>query len=276
MGKLVTILLSCCIASLTHAQDSLWQLSLQKQLITNAVTIEKDNLHNVYLINKEGQIKKLNANLDSVGLFNNVRQYGTIYSLDATNSLKLLVYYKEFATILVLDRFLNVKNTISLRQQNIFQCSAIALSYDNMIWVYDDLEQKIKKLNDNGTVVFESTDLRLVVDGIQPPNQFYDVDGKLYFFNETNGLLCFDYYGAIKNNFGVQQVNGLGLVGNSFLSINPQKIQLQQLNTFSYKTYNLPTPLQNATKLCLGKGKLAALKNNTLYIYNYTLNEQVF
>lgn len=273
MARVIFIILCSLSISFTNAQDSLWQLSLQKQISTNAVSIEKDNLHNVYLISQAGQIKKLNSNLDSVGVFNNIRQFGNIHTLDATNSLKLLVYYKEFATILVLDRFLNVKNTINLRLQNIFQSSAIALSYDNMIWVYDDVEQKIKKLNDNGTVIFESTDLRLVVDSIQPPSQFYDVDGKLYLFNETNGLLSFDYYGAIKNNFGKQQTVGIGLVANSFISISNKKIESQQLNTFTYKTFSLPAELADATKLCLGKGKLAVLKNNLLSIYNYTIHE---
>lgn len=254
-------------------QDTLLQLALQKQIITNAISIQQDNMHNVYLISNSGQIKKLNANLDSVGLFNNVRQLGAIHSVDATNSLKLLVYYKEFATILVLDRFLHVKNTINLRQQNIFQCSAIALSYDNMIWVYDDVEQKIKKLNDNGNVVFESTDLRLVVDNIQPPKQFYDVDGKLYLFNEANGLLSFDYYGAIKSNFGKQETIGLGILGNSFISIGNQKMQSQKLNIFSNKTHNLPMVLEKASQACFGKGKLAVLKNNTLSVYNYIVNE---
>lgn len=261
-----------CIGSL-QAQDTLLQLQLIKQIPTSAINIQYDNLHNIYLINEAGQIKKLNSNLDSVGVFNNLRQYGNIYSIDATNSLKLLVYYKEFATILVLDRFLNVKNTINLRQQNIFQSSAIALSYDNMIWVYDDIEQKIKKLNDNGIVIFESTDLRLVVDSIQPPTEFYDRDGKLYLFNATNGLLTFDYYGAIKNNFGIQLYTSLGVMGNQFVSINNQKIQRQHLNTFTYKTYSLPIAMQQAKKVTLGKGRLAVLKNNIVSVYNYNVYE---
>ena len=49
---------------------------------------------------------------------------------------------------MVLDRFLNIRNTIDLRQSGIFQVSAVAQSYDNNIWVFDDLDSKIKKIDD--------------------------------------------------------------------------------------------------------------------------------
>ncbi|MEO7768060.1 MAG: hypothetical protein ABIS01_11565, partial [Ferruginibacter sp.] len=98
-----------------------------------------DNLDNIYLVNNSSnQLKKLDANGDSVGVFNNVRKYGKLFSIDATNPLKLLLYYKNFATIVVLDRFLNVRNTINLGKKNIFKVKTIATSYDNNIWLFDE------------------------------------------------------------------------------------------------------------------------------------------
>ena len=55
--------------------------------------------------------------------------------IDATNPLKILVYYREFTTIIELDRFLNIVNTIDLRNQNILQAKAVGLAYDNNVWV---------------------------------------------------------------------------------------------------------------------------------------------
>src|ERR1700757_1056337 len=80
-----------------------------------------DNLGDVYLVTANDQLKKFKANGDSIGVFNDVKKFGTLTSIDATNPLKVLLYYEDFATVVTLDRFLNVLNTINLRQQNIFK-----------------------------------------------------------------------------------------------------------------------------------------------------------
>ena len=97
-----------------------------------------DNLGNIYLLSPENQLKKLNPAGDSLAVFNDVRRYGKIYSMDVTNPLKILLYYKEFETIVVVDRFLNIINIIDLRNLNIFQAKAFGLAYDNNVWVYDE------------------------------------------------------------------------------------------------------------------------------------------
>ena len=79
-----------------------------------------DNLDNIYLITKTNQLKKLNANGDSVAVFNDVKKYGNPDYVDVTNPLKSLLYYKNYSTVVVLDRLLTQRNTINLRKQNIY------------------------------------------------------------------------------------------------------------------------------------------------------------
>jgi hypothetical protein len=103
--------------SASAQKDSLLKVSLVNSIQANAVDFTTDNL----VLSPTNQIKKLNNKGDSIAVYNDVRRYGKIFSIDATNPLKVLVYYRDFATILVLDRLLNVRNTIDLRQQNIFR-----------------------------------------------------------------------------------------------------------------------------------------------------------
>jgi len=44
-------------------------------------------------------------------------------SIDVTNPLKILLYYKKFTTVVVLDRFLNIRNTINFRKKKYFLCT---------------------------------------------------------------------------------------------------------------------------------------------------------
>ena len=132
------------VSGFVHAQtDTSFQLI--KTIKGDIVAFTVDNLDNIYLLSSTNQVKKLNANGDSVAVFNDVKKFGQATLIDVSNPLKVLLYYRDFATIVILDRFLNVRNTIDLRKHNILQVRAIGQSYDNKIWVYDEVENKLKE-----------------------------------------------------------------------------------------------------------------------------------
>ena len=147
---------------------------LLKVLKGDIVNFTVDNLDNIYILNSRNQIKKYNASGDSVAIFNDVKKFGKATLVDVSNPLKVVLYYKDFATVVMLDRFLNVLNTIDLRKQNIFQARAIAQSYDNKIWVFDELENKLKKIDEDGKLLQETPDFRLLFDRAVMPTKIFD------------------------------------------------------------------------------------------------------
>jgi len=158
VNRLLSLILiwSCTIAA--AQTDSSFQFV--KTVKGDIVTFTVDNLDYIYLLGSTNQVKKLNPNGDSVAVFNNVRRYGQASLIDVSNPLKVLLYYSDFATIVVLDRMLNVRNTIDLRKQNILQVRAIGQSYDNKIWLYDELDNKLKKIDEDGKLLWETPDFR--------------------------------------------------------------------------------------------------------------------
>src|SRR5262245_37614242 len=129
---LIYLLIAFCAHAKAQADTT---FKLQKTISGDIVAFTIDNLDNIYIMNSHNQVKKLNGNGDSVAVFNNVKKYGKATLIDVSNPLKVLLYYRDFATIVVLDRFLNVVNTIDLRKQNILQAKAIGQSFDNKVWV---------------------------------------------------------------------------------------------------------------------------------------------
>lgn len=258
MGKLVSFIFLFLQTIFLQAQFTNESV-IAKQVVDAAV----DNLQNLYLISPKGQIKKLNQKLDSVAVFNNIRQYGTIASIDVSNPLKIVVFYKNFSTILVLDRFLNVKATLDLRKQNILQASAVALSFDNFFWIYDELENKLKKLNDNGELVFESTDLRLVFNEIKPIEKIIDSEGKLYLYNKHQGLMLFDYYGAFKKKFAFLGYQNLFIKDKECIGIKDSIVEINDLNNFSSSTQELNF-LKGSSKILFYESQVYYIKNQEL------------
>lgn len=149
MSKIKTILFSflCLSASMAINAQTDSAFAFLKVIKGNYTDFNVDNLDNLYLITAGNQLKKIRSNGDSVGNFNDVKRYGNVSFIDVTNPLKILLYYKKFATVVVLDRFLNIRNTINFRKKNIFSVQTIATSYDNNIWLFDEQDYKLKKID---------------------------------------------------------------------------------------------------------------------------------
>src|SRR5205085_1000675 len=158
------------------ASKSNADFKFQKFIPGNYIYLNVDVLDNIYLITAGNQLKKLNGNADSLAVFNDVKKYGNPSYIDVSNPLKILVYYKNFSTVVVLDRLLAIRNTINFRKQNIFSVKAVATSYDNNIWLFDEQDYSLRKIDDDGKIILESTDMRLLVDSVPSPSQIIDSD----------------------------------------------------------------------------------------------------
>lgn len=233
------------------------------------VNFTTDNLDNVYIMNSRNQLKKLNANGDSIAVYNEVRRFGRATLIDATNPLKILLYYKDFSTIVMLDRLLNIRNTIDLRKQNIFQVSAICQSYDNKIWIFDEMENKLKKIDEDGTVLQETPDFRLLLSQSFSPIKIFDQDKYVYLYDPEKGIYVFDYFGSLKNGIQILEWNNLKITNNNIYGSKADTLYRYGINSYMYDEWKMPSPLEAEMKFDFTVNRLYALKNNELFIYSF-------
>jgi hypothetical protein len=226
-----------------------------------------DNLDNVYIITSTDQLKKYNANGDSVAIFNNTKNFGKITLIDVSNPLKVLLYYKDFSTIVILDRLLSVRNIIDLRQQNIFQVSTIGQSYDNRIWLYDEEDSKLKKMDDAGKVVMETADFRLLFNLAPHITGIFDQDGSVYLYDPTAGIFVFDYYGALRNKILISGWSDLKVTGKYIFGVNNDTLHRYEIASFRVDEQKLPVALQHSVQVSFTSSRLYALKKDLLEIY---------
>ncbi len=228
-----------------------------------------DNLDNLYLISPQNQLKKYNANGDSVAIFNGVRRFGKLHSVDVSNPLKLLLFYKDFSTVVILDRLLAVRGTIDLRQNSIMQTSAIGASYDNNIWIFDSYENKLKKLDEKGSLIQETPDFRVLFDQSIMPQQVLDRDGLLYLYDSTSGLFVFDYYGTFKRKLPLSNWSSIVIAGKNILGINNNGINNFSIATLMERQYQFPKNFQPYYRYNLTQNKLIALSKDSVSIFSY-------
>lgn len=230
---------------------------------------EVDNLGNFYLVGRQQQIKKISSTFDSIGLFNDKRNLGKLYSIDVSNPLRVLLFYKDFASIIILDRFLNVRTLLNLRNVQIQQVSAITQSYDNNIWVYDELDNNIKKIDESGRVLLRSPDFRVLFDVPPQPKYLQDLNRYLYAYDSSKGLLLMDYFGAYRNLIpytGWQNIHG---ISKGIVATDSAGLIYYQPYELDIKKQTLPaTILTSAVKIRVFNGQLIVLdKRGILMIY---------
>lgn len=250
------MLFFCCQQTLyAQGRISMQQPTVLKGAFSYFMT---DQLDNVFALGRAGQLKKFNANMDSMGVFNDVRRYGKLHSISAENPLRSLLYFKEYKIILVLDRLMQVVNKIDLRQAGIFQAPAVAQGYDNSIWVFDEQESKLKKMDANGKLMFETADLRLVLDESLVPTALFDAGGYVYLYDSKKGLFVFDYYGAMKNKIAILGWKYIQPMGKSIIGLKHGKVLVYVPGEIDIKEFELPPIIASADQV--------QLRSNAIYV----------
>ncbi len=126
---------------------------------------------------------------------------GTPDYIDVTNPFQILVYYREYGTVVVLDRTLSELDRIDLfANENIQQPGVIARSYDNGMWVFDNWSFRLLRLNGVGEVEQQTNNLRLQL-GISGPADalFVDRNAVMLYFAAEHRLAVFTNYGKFKH-----------------------------------------------------------------------------
>lgn len=268
MTRLISIKLFILIFSVAATAQADTSFRLLRVMKGDIAEFTVDNLDNVYILTSRNQVKKYNANGDSVAVFNDVRKFGKATLVDVSNPLKILLYYRDFATVVMLDRFLNVVNTIDLRKQNIFQAKAIGQSYDNKIWVYDEMENKLKKIDESGKLLQETPDFRLIFNRPPVPVKIFDENKYVYLYDSTKGVSVFDYYGALKNNILITGWQNLKVTAKYIFGSKADTLYRYEISTFMYDEWNMPAALITAKNFNFSSARIYALKNDSVEIYS--------
>ena len=238
-----------------------------KKIKGDITAFAADNFDNIYLLNSYDQLKKIDASGDSVAVFNNVRKYGKVAQIDVSNPLRVLLYYKDFSTVVILDRLLNIRGTIDFRKQDIFQVQAVCLSYDNKIWLYDEFDHKLKKIDEDGKLLFATTDFRQLFDEAFSFTTICDQDGFLYLYDKNKGVYAFDYYGTLKNIFSFTGYDNFKAVGKFLTGTRNDSLMRYQPSSLRLQEVKLPAEFRKAQSIHFTATKAYALKKDELDIY---------
>jgi len=252
------------------AQDIQMNLNVQNSIQGKFNIFNIDELGSSYVLTSGGQIKKYTANTDSLAVFNDAKRYGQLHSIHTENSLRTLLFFKNFNTAVLLDRMMQVVQKIDLRKLGLFQVSAIAPSYDNRLWLFDQQNNRIKKIDFDGSLVFESSDLRLIFDDVMQPHKMIEHQGSLYLLDSLSGVYIFDYYGGFKKKIHLSHVSDIQSWGDALIGKQGEKFFIKGENDVDIKWMSIPNQVQHAKQLYFSRRVLYALYDDKISLYSFT------
>jgi hypothetical protein len=206
---------------------------VESQNISECGSVIFDNQGFQYIISSN-EIYKLNDLGDTLFRYSS-NLYGNISKLDVSNPLRPLIYYSESQKIIITDNTLSKQQLqiINLDEIDLYQTVTIAnSSFDNGIWIYDQSNFQLIKINTFLKKTLETGNLMqlLAMDNFSP-TRIQEANGLLYLECVNNGILVFDMYGTFYKNLGLVNVKHWNIENDNLFFITNTEVSTMHLKT---------------------------------------------
>jgi hypothetical protein len=223
-----------------------------------------DNLGNAYVI-KGNEIFKYLPNGKLFNRYSNL-MLGNITSVDATNPLKLLLFYRDFSKIQFLDNQLaENRGVISLQDLGLEQSTLSCISFDNGFWVYDQISFSLIRFNQAFKKVQEARNINQNIGYEPQPNFLHEWGDWVYLNNPETGILVFDIFGTYFKTIPIKGLNSFQIAGDNILYFKDGKLMSYNLKTIKESEVQLPA--DDIQMLRVEKEKLMILTKEKLKVY---------
>jgi hypothetical protein len=117
--------------------------------------------------------------------------FGKITSVDVSNTFKILVFFKEFNIIIILDNNLSVINNLDLSLFEFSEIQQVCSSMQSGFWFYDNSEKRIFLLDEKFCIQQKSKYLGKYISESEVI-ELVEKKNKLYLGIKNKGVLIFD------------------------------------------------------------------------------------
>lgn len=214
-----------------------------------------DNIGNAYLVNDDELVKYLPTG-KFFTRYSNLK-LGSITTVDATNPLKLLVYYRDFQQIVFLDNQLS-KNSepVSLELLGYEQTELACAGANNSFWIYNKQNNELIRFDENSKKIASTGNLKQVLQTNLVPNFMLEHNGYLFLNCPETGIYVFDIFGAFSRVISLKNL--------SYFQLAEDIIYFQKGAEFCSYNYKL---FEEACKIIpnFGAGVHAKYYNKKLY-----------
>lgn len=254
----------CVLALCFSFTDDKWKALFTIKTKSDFFTI--DNIGNIYTV-KGDEIRKYNTSGELLKIYSN-KKLGKITSIDASNALRVLVFYKDFARVVLLDSQLSENGEgISLEQLSLEQSDLASTSFNNGLWFYSRQNAELVRLDENLNKVVNTGNLNRLLGTELHPNYLVEYNGYVYLNNPGDGILVFDIYGTYYKTIPVKNLKAFQLRDEEVIYYEQKQLKAYQMKFLN--EYTMPVPDTAIVQAKADKGRFYFEYPDSVKVFSY-------
>jgi hypothetical protein len=263
-------LLAISFSSLEIKEDGLIFIKSVKVPLVKNVSIDRYNF--IYFADDRGNIYKYDQDANPLLTFS-PKKNSDVTLLEAWRNVNILVFYRNYQEFIFLNRFLTETPNFILDEEGQNQDRSVGFARlatftgDNNLWIVDDDDFSLKKLDLTYNKLLIHTPLELVLDKRTYDFNFIREYQNLLFINDKNsGILIFDNLGNYKNKLEFKGLNYFSFQNNNLYFIDGGYIRFYNIYTGEESKIKIPEGKQFIYAL-LGDRKAYLFTDTSIEVY---------
>jgi hypothetical protein len=248
-----------------HAAAQNWQLFKINENL-NCQYFTTDPLNNIYVVTHKNEILRY----DNTGFFESCytnKKLGKLGFVDATLPFKVLLYYRDFQTVMLVDRDLNSLGSLNFNELNVLQPTAVTMSDDGNIWVFDAGKNLFLRFNFQNGVATPSLESPIVPFRGQSPTQLTFRNNTLYANVPNKGIYVFDRFGKFQRLLDVKDASFFQVIDDIIFYKRETSFFNFNLKTLVNQAIKLPEGVVGTQPMRMEKNRLFVQRQSAVDIY---------
>ena len=230
----------------------------------HAQKIAVDELGNLYY-SDGNSLNKLNVSGKLLASYSNF-SLGSIYSFDVSDPLRILVYYKDFNSVLFLDNNLSIlRDPVSLDDLGVYDAGAVSASHRGGFWVFSQNNMQLLRFNSNLIQEQESA----ILFNAENPNELAELaelTNYLFLSFLPSGIMMFDSFGSFIKQLPVRNAQCIHVNSTNLYYIENNRLVLYNVKQSKF-TYFDP-PISEFVDVAYNQGVWYFAENEQIRIFS--------
>ncbi len=241
------------------------QLQLKKEILLEHDYFSLDNLGNIYVVNVD-QVFKYSSTGELL-FKQSFKNMGDITSIDASQSLRTLIYYRDLTQVIFADNTLSVQGeSIKLERDNYeFTTLTCASFVNNQFWIYRTDEFIVERLDKQLNKIVSSPNIVQLLQKSISPNFIIEANEYLFLNDPEQGIFIFDVFGAYLQTIPIKNLDRFQVIGTTILYHDGENLMIYDYQNFSIAT--LSTHLKEVQQVEKSGNELIVSDKKKIGIY---------
>lgn len=252
-------------------QDSTFKL--ENSIPVESDYIASDNTAFLYAIQND-TLWKYDSDGDKITYY--YEEFGgDIYSIDVTNPYHVMLFYKDNAQITFLNQDLKQEGfKLNLQDIGMDRATIACSSFENGMWVFNPVSNKLYRYNNQNNLVSTSEDLSKIITLNINPEFMAEVDNTLYVTDPDVGIMVFTNTGTYVKTYNLTGIDSFQVVGGNIYYQSGQNFNAYNIISGTNSLFSLPglSANQISVSLAADTWRLFVREDESIDIYSINMD----